>query len=178
MFRTSIEIKAKCTHQEVIHELLTKHEAEFLGIDHQIDTYFKVPNGRLKLREGNIENFLIHYFRENKEGPKKSEITIFKNSPQSSLKVILEKALGVLTIVDKTRRIYYIENVKFHLDTIEGLGSFVEIEALDKSGVLSEAQLEEQCRKYLRLFNIQDNHLISKSYSDMMLNIVENNSML
>lgn len=176
MFRTSIEIKAKSTRQEFIHELLVKHDAEFLGIDHQIDTYFKVPHGRLKLREGNIENFLIHYFRENNEGPKKSEITIFKNSPQSSLKVILEKALGVLTIVDKTRKIYYIENVKFHLDAIEGLGTFVEIEALDKSGLISEKQLEEQCRHYLKLFEIEESQLVSKSYSDMMLSNVENNS--
>ena len=55
----NIEIKAKCQVPEKIHQILRKKEAEFKGIDHQIDTYFNVNDGRLKLREGNIENHLI-----------------------------------------------------------------------------------------------------------------------
>jgi adenylate cyclase class 2 len=73
-----IEIKAKCADHEPIRQILLEKGADFRGTDHQIDTYFKVPNGRLKLREGNIENTLIHYERENEEGPKQSNVTLYE----------------------------------------------------------------------------------------------------
>ncbi len=63
----NIEIKAKSNNQDMIRKILQSKNADFKGVDHQIDTYFKVNVGRLKLREGNIENSLIHYQRENKE---------------------------------------------------------------------------------------------------------------
>ena len=59
----NIEIKAKTNHSEFIRGYLQANKAEFKGTDFQADTYFNVPNGRLKLREGNIENNLIHYER-------------------------------------------------------------------------------------------------------------------
>ena len=58
MEHINIEIKAKCLNQIRIREIIKSHKADFKGIDHQIDTYFKVSSGRLKLREGNIENYL------------------------------------------------------------------------------------------------------------------------
>ena len=67
MAHVNIEIKAKSDNQTMIREILTSKNADFKGIDHQIDTYFNVNFGRLKLREGNIENHLIHYQREDKE---------------------------------------------------------------------------------------------------------------
>jgi adenylate cyclase, class 2 len=66
--------------------------ADFKGTDRQIDTYFNVPVGRLKLSEGSIENYLIYYQRENQNGPKESQVTLFQNNPRSSLKSILQKA--------------------------------------------------------------------------------------
>lgn len=171
MERVSIEIKAKCEDLGKIEKILNTLEAEFLGIDHQIDTYFKVENGRMKLREGDIENYLIHYQRDNEEGPKKSTITIFKNTPQSSLKSLLEKSLGILTIVDKKRKIYFIKNIKFHLDSIENLGQFVEIEALDNQQQHTEEELKAQCEKYMAEFGINKKDLIANSYSDLTLGI-------
>lgn len=55
----NVEIKAKCSDPQRIRDILESHGAEHKGLDHQIDTYFRVQNGRLKLREGDIENFLI-----------------------------------------------------------------------------------------------------------------------
>lgn len=89
MKHLNIEIKAKCNDHDKIRSVLKSHNADFKGIDHQIDTYFKVNNGRLKLREGNIENFLVFYERENKEGPKQSDVILFKSDPNSSLKETL-----------------------------------------------------------------------------------------
>ena len=123
----------------------------------------------MKLREGNIENYLIFYERENKEGPKQSKVNLFKTPPKSSLKDILTQALGVLVIVDKKREIYFIENVKFHIDTVKDLGTFMEIEAIDSDGNIGKEKLLEQCNNYIKSFDISENDLISVSYSDLLL---------
>jgi len=165
----NIEIKARSGNQEKIRTILYSMHADFRGVDHQVDTYFNVPCGRLKLREGNIENNLIHYFRENREGPKQADVTLFKSLPGTSLKEILTKALGILAVVDKQREIYFIENVKFHIDNVIGLGTFVEIEAIDENGTIGIKRLNQQCRQYLEILEIPKKDLISVSYSDLLL---------
>jgi adenylate cyclase, class 2 len=165
----NIEIKAKSANQDEIREILQARNADFKGIDHQIDTYFRATFGRLKLREGNIENHLIHYDREDKEGPKQSDIILYKPTPESTLKEVLTRALGILVVVDKQREIYFIDNVKFHLDTVHDLGSFVEIEAIDKNPSIGRNTLLEQCNDYISLFNISPDQMISVSYSDLLL---------
>jgi predicted adenylyl cyclase CyaB len=165
----NIEIKAKSTNQDKIREILKSLNADFKGTDHQTDTYFNVKIGRLKLREGNIENHLIYYERENKKGPKQSNVILYKSNPESSLKEILTKALGILAIVKKQREIYFVNNVKFHLDTILDLGTFVEIEAIDKDVSIGKEKLLEQCTNYMNLFEINKEDLISVSYSDLLL---------
>lgn len=169
MKHTNIEIKAKCVDQSKIREILKEYNADYKGLDHQIDTYFHVHHGRLKLREGNIENALIHYERENIEGPKQSNILLFKVDPGSQLKELLTKSLGILAVVDKQREIYFIDNVKFHLDNVLGLGTFVEIEAIDEDGTIGREKLLEQCIRYLQLFGIQNTDLLMDSYSDQIL---------
>jgi len=169
MKHLNIEIKAKCNNHEKIRSILKSRNADFKGTDHQIDTYFKVNNGRLKLREGNIENFLVFYERENKKGPKQSNVILFKSDPNSSLKEILLTSLGILVVVDKQREIYFIENVKFHIDTVKNLGTFMEIEAIDSDGAFGKEKLLEQCENYLKLFGIPKDDLISVSYSDLLL---------
>jgi len=169
MKQINIEIKARIDDLKRIREILKSKKARFIGLDHQIDAYFKVNSGRLKLREGKIENSLVYYQRENKKGPKQSNVILFKLSPKSSLKEILIKALGILVIVDKQREIYFIDNVKFHIDNVKGLGTFVEIEAIDKNGTIGKDKLLKQCQFFLNLFKIPQKDLISVSYSDMLL---------
>ncbi|MCB0598600.1 MAG: class IV adenylate cyclase [Lewinellaceae bacterium] len=171
MHRTNFEIKARCSHPEEIRTLLANQQAEFIGTDPQFDTYFNVPNGRLKLREGNIENALIHYHRNDQAGPKRSDIQLYKTQPRSDLKDVLTAALGVLAVVAKRREIYFIENVKFHLDEVEKLGNFVEIEAIDRDGSIGEEKLQQQCQYYLNLFKITDADLIEVSYSDLAIRL-------
>ena len=171
MEHLNIEIKAHCADPAAIRAILREHGADFKGTDHQIDTYFNVPSGRLKLREGNIENALIFYERSDQAGPKQSNIMLHQTAPQSDLKPLLTKALGVKVTVDKSREISFIGNVKFHLDTVAGLGSFVEIEAIDADGSLGRARLLAQCQEYLTLFKIQDADLVEGSYSDLLLDL-------
>lgn len=166
---TLIEIKAHCPDHTPIRTILEQHQADFKGIDHQIDTYFKVHHGRLKLREGTIENHLIHYFRKNQAGPKQSNVLLYKSDPTKNLKALLVAANGILAIVDKKRAIYFIENVKFHLDEVQGLGTFIEIEAIDEDGSIPVEELNRQCQHYLNLLAIPQKNLVEVSYSDMLL---------
>lgn len=171
----NIEIKARCKNLDRIRHILNQNNAVFKGLDHQIDTYFNCQNGRLKLREGNIEHHLIHYDREDKAMSKRSLVTLYRPQPDSALKDILTKSLGILVVVDKKREIYFIDNVKFHLDTVIGLGSFVEIEAIDNTGDIGQQKLRQQCEDNIKLFGIQSDDLIEFSYSDMLLQLKNNN---
>jgi len=166
----NVEIKAKCADTKFVREILLENGGEYKGTDEQEDTYFNVPDGRLKLRIGPIENSLIFYKRTNKEGPKTSEVTMADAMADgNNLKQVLAKALGIKVIVAKSREIYFIDNVKFHIDEVPGLGNFVEIEAIDKDGNIGQTKLDEQCRHYIELLGIKDVDLISVSYSDMLL---------
>ncbi len=168
MKKVNVEIKARCKHPENIRKVLQKENARFEGTDRQIDTYFNTPNGRLKLREGKIENNLISYDRKNESEPKLSDVVLYDTSKYSDvLKEILAKHLGIKCVVDKKREIYYIKNVKIHLDSVEELGSFVEIEASSDSKD-DKNKLEKQVLEYIKKFGIKKSELIKLSYSDMI----------
>ena len=169
MVHRNIEFKAKCANPNKIKEILISRNANYQGTDNQVDTYFKVNSGRLKLREGNIENALIYYERKATKWPKQSNVSLFPLNSYSSLKEILTKSLGILIVVEKKRAIFFIENVKFHIDFIKDLGSFVEVEAIDNEGMIGIKKLEEQCRFFLELFGVSEEDLISSSYSDLLL---------
>ncbi len=151
----NIEFKAKTNDVLAAEKILLQHNPTFIGEDHQIDTYFTVTTGRLKLREGNIENALIHYERENTAGSKSSQVLLYQHQPDENLKAILTKALGIKAIVDKRRKIYFIENVKFHFDTVQNLGTFIEVEAIDKDGNIGKEKLQEQCDFYAAMFGVK-----------------------
>jgi predicted adenylyl cyclase CyaB len=180
MAHINIEIKARCRDPLSIERILKAQGARFVGLDHQVDTYFKVRHGRLKLREGSIEKTLIHYNRTDQSGPKQSDVTLLETREDATdLKTILSLANGILAVVDKQRQIYFIENVKFHLDQVVGLGSFIEIEAIDKQDAqnaradepngLTLEELSAQCQYYMDLFHITEKDLMQHSYSDMIL---------
>ncbi len=165
----NIEFKASTNKLAELEAILQQHSPLFIGEDHQVDTYFNVAAGRLKLREGNIENALIHYEREDLAGAKSSHVLLYHHKPDKSLKEILVKTLGIKAVVDKKRKIYFINNVKFHFDTVEGLGTFVEVEAIDKDGAIGKEKLQEQCDGYAAMFGIEAKDYCSVSYSDMIL---------
>ena len=142
----------------------------FKGEDHQLDTYYNVSYGRLKLREGSIESALIWYDRPNDAGSKLSNVLLYKHDPDTSLKEVLTKANGVKVVVDKRRKIYFIENVKFHFDEVLGLGKFIEVEAIDETGELGIEKIQQQCDYYAAFFNILPEEFMPFSYSDMLLN--------
>ena len=173
MTHQNIEFKAKCENIEGFRNYLINKKARFVGKDIQIDTYFKVKNGRLKLREGRIENYLIFYKRQNKK-IRKSSVTLVDSQKYPELKKILINTIDTQIVVKKVREIYFIGNIKFHLDLVEGLGTFLEIEAKNAHSSLSEKQLHKQCSYFLRKFDFNKNDLITESYSDLLLKTKKN----
>ena len=163
----NFEFKARTTELHNLEKNLLTLDPKFIGEDNQADTYFNVPKGRLKLREGNIDNQLIYYERQNTAGAKQSDVLLYQHNPDKTLKDILIKVHGIKVVVAKRRRIYFIDNVKFHFDIIEGLGTFIEVEAIDKDGSLGIEKLKEQANKYAAFFNIKTGDFVADSYSDM-----------
>lgn len=165
---TNIEFKAKVSSIEKAEALLQNLDPVFKGLDHQVDTYFKVPHGRLKLREGNIEHALIQYQRSNLSGAKESSVILFKHKPDPALKQILTLQFGILKVVDKQRKIYFIDHVKFHFDHVVDLGEFMEVEVINENEQFSKEELETECKRWIGFFNIQPEQFIESSYSDMV----------
>ena len=163
-----IEIKARCSDLEDARHKLLALGAEATGTDHQSDTYFKVQQGRLKLRRGNIENSLIHYQRENTAEPKHSDVSLYFPEDRDALRNVLLAALPVDVEVNKQREIYFLDNVKIHLDTVTPLGTFVEIEAIDRDGARSLDELKHQCDELMHQLGVSETDLLTHSYSDMI----------
>lgn len=171
MRKINFEIKARCSkeRQDKLREYILESATKFLGKDYQIDTYFNVLQGRLKIRKGNIENYLIYYERENKKDSKQSNVLLVNLEKNKNLEQIIRKTHEVLIEVNKEREIYFIDNVKFHLDHVKELGRFIEIEAISENNSLPLEKIKEQCNYYKHLFGIDDSDLIKNSYSDMLL---------
>jgi predicted adenylyl cyclase CyaB len=163
------EYKARSKYNVELEQKLQALRPIFKGEDFQTDTYFNISSGRLKLREGNIENALIHYYRKNIAGARQSNVLLYQHEPDANLKHVLSEALGIKIIVEKKRRIWFVKNVKIHFDTVSLLGEFVEVEAIDMDGNTSLEQLKKQCFEFARFFEIDEKDYVAASYSDLLL---------
>ena len=166
----NVEIKARCFDPEKVERILLENGADYKGLDYQTDTYFNVKSGRLKMRQGNIEKSLIFYDRPNKKGPKQSTFNLYKSTNLEELKPLLESSLGIMVEVKKHRKIFFLDYVKFHIDEVEGLGSFVEIEAGDLEIDRTVEELRKLCDYYMELLEVKEENLVNISYSDMLMN--------
>lgn len=136
----NVEIKARLTHLESAQARLRDIGAEECGVLVQCDTFFKCNAGRLKLRvHGNGTGQLIYYERPDKTDAKTSHYLISETGEPQGLLETLSAALGIAGEVRKTRRLYTIGQTRIHLDQVESVGDFVEIEV-----VLEPSQTEER----------------------------------
>ena len=168
--KTLVELKAKIDNIDKVREKILKLNAEFIGKFHQIDTYFNVPKGRLKLREieGKPHAQLIYYERENIATPKKSEVFILEISNPEEFKEKTEKILGIKSVVDKVREVYVYRETKIHLDSVKRLGCFIEFEK-----ETLESEIEETrsfLEKLMKKLEIRWENLIESSYGELILN--------
>ncbi|MDR0228902.1 MAG: class IV adenylate cyclase [Flavobacteriaceae bacterium] len=165
----NVEFKAKVDDLSFYEEKLKQLGAYCEGSFKQADTYFNAKVGRLKLREYEDYSSLIYYNRENVTSSKESEVIYYKHETNYALLDILKLQLGVKVYVEKVRVIYKVDNVSIHLDTVHGLGTFIEVEAEAKNESYTAAKLEEQCNYYYALFQLTAADLVAPSYSDLLL---------
>jgi adenylate cyclase, class 2 len=166
----NIEFKARMRDEKRVRAALKSLRPRVAGTDHQVDTYFNTPSGRLKLRQGNIENALIFYQRPNAAKVRPSHVLLcdFDGPTEiQTLKKVLAAALGVAAVVDKVREIYFVDNVKIHLDRVRGLGKFLEVEAFVSKGSLRRGR--KQAAQMKDLFGVRPEDILSHSYSDLIL---------
>lgn len=162
-----IEIKAKNSKHQKIKNILEHKGAKCLGTYKMKDVYFNVRKGRLKARLGDIKDVLIQYNREDKK-IKRSDFLVSEIDKKSNIINSLTNSLGVKVIVKKTREIYILRNTRFHLDDVNGLGKFIEIEARgEKENEIRK--LREQIDYFIKLFDIKRGDLVSCSYSDLLI---------
>ncbi|CAI5786709.1 Hypothetical predicted protein [Podarcis lilfordi] len=135
----------------------------------QTDTFFPAPNGRLKLRDfRDGRGQLVFYNRPDAEGPKLSHYAISPTDDPTGLTAVLSQALGVQGTVKKERRLYLVGQTRVHVDRVEGLGDFMELEV-----VLQEQQSpqdgEEVARQLMKELGVCQEDLLAGAYLDLLL---------
>ena len=167
--RKNLEIKVRIKNSDKVRKLAKefckgkKHEAL---IQKQEDIYYKVGKGRLKLRiiDGKKGN-LIHYYRGNKESKRVSEYTIAETDTPAAMDSILSSLYGKLVTVRKTREIFITGNIRIHIDSVNGLGKFLEFEVIFSS----IAKAKKDMKKLIEYFMLDEKQFIKVSYSDLLL---------
>ena len=164
----NIEIKARVPDRDrTLKRALTLSDTKPVTL-HQTDTFFNCPNGRLKLREfenGTAE--LIFYNREDSSQPKMSEYYRYETVNASLLSQILDKGFHIKGIVRKQRVLLHHGQTRIHLDQVEGLGDFLELEV-----VLTPDQSEEEggaiAQNLMQKLGISTEDLIEQAYIDLL----------
>jgi homotetrameric cytidine deaminase len=165
----NVELKARDPDPARTLALALEAGAEDLGEIAQRDTYFSGARERLKLREQDPgESELIAYGRPNETQARVSEYRRVPVGDAGALREALDASLGTLVVVDKRRRLLLWEGVRIHLDEVDGLGSFLELEAVAPEG----SDLSAERAKVERLrgeLGVDDGNLVATGYSDLLL---------
>lgn len=165
-----VELKARVSDHKLLRKKLAALGAEHVGTFHQSDLYFKVPEGRLKLREVKDTSTaeLIYYERENIAGPKNDDAFILRVQEPGDLKKILKKTLTPIIVVDKVRDIYRHDGIQIHLDTVEKLGKFIEFEKQTENNPDTIEKDRVTLQKLIEKLEVDPSNLESLSYSDLI----------
>ena len=134
----------------------------------QEDTFFNVDHGRLKLRLLDPNHGqLIFYERPNQDGPKRSDYLISEASDPENLKHVLELAYGIRGVVKKTRLLYLAGQTRIHLDDVQGLGHFMELEVVMRDGQ-SDEEGQAVAEDLMQKLGVQKEDLIEGAYMDLI----------
>ncbi|MDE2059264.1 MAG: class IV adenylate cyclase [candidate division NC10 bacterium] len=161
----NIELKARCDDLGRLRETCESLGAEGQEPERQIDTYFSVNHGRLKLRES-LESGaeLVYYIRDDVAGVRESHYELYRVEDAEGLKAMLAEALGVNVVVAKRRETFVFGNVRIHLDKVQGLGSFVELHgAIDEPGELP--LIADEVHSVQRALGIDPQSFVKESYA-------------
>lgn len=162
-----VELKARYEDLGKARALLSG--AEKLGTFRQVDTYFSLGDRRLKLRavDGKREGQLVYYERPDESGVKESLVLLADLPDAAGVLDILRRTFPVLAEVRKTREIYRFQGVQVHLDSVQGLGKFIEFEKV-VSGEADRLAGRAQLDSLAAYFQIDPEDLMASSYSDLL----------
>ncbi|GAB4459282.1 MAG: class IV adenylate cyclase [Anaerolineales bacterium] len=164
----NIEIKARARNFDAIKaraEKLSNAPAEIIL---QEDTFFHVPHGRLKLRLlAPNRGQLIYYTRPDQQGPKRSDYHIAETTDPQALKRVLELACGIRGVVKKTRCLYLVGQTRVHLDDVQGLGQFMELEVVLREGQ-KEAEGQAIAEELMTSLGVERSDLLEGAYMDLL----------
>jgi len=168
MKKKLVELKAKVMDLEEMRRKLLEKGAKQVGVYRQLDTYYNVPRGRLKLRVVNgSSGQLVFYLREDVSQPKESKVYLAPIDRPGELAAVLAEALGVKCIVDKVREVYNWRGVEVHLDKVRGLGEFLEFELEVSAG--NEEKGKKLLEDLLNELEIGAENLVPISYGELIL---------
>jgi predicted adenylyl cyclase CyaB len=167
--RANLELKARCADLARARERARALATEWIGVETQVDTYFATRAGRLKLRESSRSGAqLVPYSRPDAAAPKRSDYQVIPVEDGPGLLRLLSELLGVRRVVHKQREIALFENVRIHLDRVDGLGTFVELEAVWDGGADGLAEQERKIAFLREALGIADADLIAGSYETLL----------
>jgi predicted adenylyl cyclase CyaB len=165
---SNIEIKAHARNFEKIKARAEKLSDTPVEVIPQEDIFFNTPQGRLKLRIlSGEQSQLIYYTRPDQEGPKRSDYHIFHTGDPESLKRILELTYGIRGIVRKTRYLYLVGQTRVHLDDVEGLGQFMELEVVLQDGQ-SDSEGQAIAEDLMERLGVARSDLLDGAYMDLL----------
>ena len=157
-------LKARVSSQNLLEGELKKLNARFLGVDHQTDTYFQTSIGKLKLRQGTIENLITHYERTFDNGVEKTTVHRYDVNPTEAEVEKLKDSHKQIGTVIKERKIYFIDHLKIHLDKLQNGEEFIEIEAIDRHNEFSDEELKNQCMALKDKLGIRESEMVKTGY--------------
>ena len=162
---TNLEFKAYCADLDRAHAVCRSLGAELIREHDQVDTYFAIHEGRLKLRESNRDGTsLIHYRRLDTPLPKESDFEIVPVADdQRKIVDVLRRAIGTSVIVSKHRATYRLDHTLVNLDTVDDLGTFIEVEV----DAATEASPGDVVRRLELAFGLTPADLVPWSYADL-----------
>jgi predicted adenylyl cyclase CyaB len=163
----NLEAKFRIANHSIAYQRALAIGFEPQGILIQHDRFFVVPNGKLKLREQGSEAWLIHYRRNGQRELQLSDYTIVPMAHPEAVRTMLSEALGLLAEVRKHRTLMMRRNVRLHLDSVEGLGDFGELEAVLADDDTPQT-FHEEVAAILNKLGIAPTDLIESSYFELM----------
>jgi predicted adenylyl cyclase CyaB len=164
---SNIEIKARARNFEEIKIRAEKLSDTPAQIIPQEDIFFHTAQGRLKLRVLADHAQLIFYTRPDQEGPKRSDYHITRSDDPQNLKRVLDLAYGIRGVVKKTRYLYLVGQTRVHLDDVQGLGQFMELEIILQDGQ-SEAEGQKIAEDLMSALGVERTDLIESAYMDLL----------